>query len=135
MHSQVNTIPHTLLQETLDFDPSVFRSMLQQVDGRYRRIDEVFANDTGGCEDMYKRSRQGNMRRDAEGHLYFQIYGRKVFPFDIQRVGDAAWGRFSYSVRPNESCIFSQVRQTLVGMVEDAAHFRKCLCISVLRRS
>lgn len=110
MVSRASTIPQSLVQATLDFDVGVFHTMLDQVDERYRIIDQVFQSDSEVGQGSHKRPRRGKMRKDAEGHLYFQIFGRKVFPFGVDKVGDAAWERFSYSVRPNDSNIFSQVR-------------------------
>lgn len=100
-------MPHSLVH---NFDSDVFRSMLEQVEVRYRGIDRVFEGDIEYYCDIIK-TRCGNMREDASGHLSFQIFGRKVFPFDVEKVAGAAWERFGYSVRPNDSEFFFQVRR------------------------
>lgn len=105
---------HPVAQSALNFDASIFQSMLAQVDLRYREIDHVFKSDLKANGGERESFHNGNMRKDSRGRLYFRIFGSKVFPFDVKRVGDAAWEHFSYSVRPNESSIFFQVCQVLV---------------------
>lgn len=105
-----NVTPHPLVQAVQQFDANEFGPIMQQeVEISYRDIDRVFQRDVGQVRGVGSKSRRGHMRTDANVHLYFQIFGSKIFPFDVQTTGDAAWKRFSYSVRPNDSNIFTKV--------------------------
>lgn len=103
--------PRPLAHVALQFDPKAFGPIMRQVEAAYRDIDRVFQLDVG--QDRGK-ARRGHMHTDADGHLYFQIFGSKVFPFDVETTADAAWKRFSYSIRPNDANIFSKVRVSLI---------------------
>lgn len=103
-------MPPSLVHATLNFDSSVFQDMLDQVNERYQSIDRVFRDDLEESSgNTNTQLRNGGVAKDAEGHLYFQLFGHKLYPYDVRAVGDAAWERFSYTVRPNDTNIFSQV--------------------------
>lgn len=101
---------HPLLEAVHNFDPIVFEPLIDLVEEQYREMDQVFEHDSGGTRKRISLMRGGHMRTDNNGHLYFQLFGRKVFPFDVEATASAAWKRFSQTVRPNDTNIFSKVR-------------------------
>jgi hypothetical protein len=105
--------PRPLAHVALQFDPKAFGPIMRKVEAAYLDIDRVFQLDVGQDRGVGGKARRGHMHTDADGNLYFQIFGSKIFPFDVQTTGDAAWKRFSYSIRPNDANIFSKVSDSL----------------------
>lgn len=86
---------------------TVFVQLATEVERCYAEIDNVFLRDEGL---IFGSAGNAAFRRtDSSGNLYFQVFGSKIFPFDVQRTGAAAWKRFSKSVRPHDTNIFQQV--------------------------
>lgn len=112
-------VPHSLLRATLNFDEQIFGDLMSRLEESYRDIDRVFLRDIGSCDSHGSASPRGNMHYDGDGNLYFQIFGSKIFPFDVKSTSDSAWKRFSFSVRPNGvtstfyTTLFSKVRSVL----------------------
>lgn len=109
---RAHTVTHPLLEAVHNFDPKLFEPLMDLVEEQYRNMDQVFEDDFESIHGPHKRinlMRGGHMRTDADGHLFFQLFGRKVFPFDVQTTGGAAWKRFSYTIRPSDGTIFTKV--------------------------
>lgn len=89
------------------FDVAVFGHLSTELERCYAKMDQVFLQDNSPVVGI--ASSGAYRRTDTDGHLYFQVFGSKLFPFNVPTTGATAWKRFSRSIRPNDSSIFIQV--------------------------
>ncbi|GMF65192.1 unnamed protein product [Phytophthora lilii] len=121
--------------QSYDFD-ALFNVNVDQLmantDSSYQQIDQVFNQSTVDLASISSCSTP-QMRSDAAGNLFSQVFGSRIFPFAAQETSRVVWDVVSDCVRPSSRCLFNHVRPASILHMQDwcrltifSSHSRYC---------